>query len=487
MYREIITDPELGELELTHLVETYRELPVAQAEVYGYFDVDGSSEVKASREQAKKAFLEGEIRNPKLTYPQLEGAVIAEFLQTSERQVLDLMRQAVDLDHDQIRIRALEDLLRTAYLSIAILQLAGELQNPNISDEERTKKAELFNLANGEVYGYIKPELFFGLVDEENDRANSILNDGESSETVLRIAREYMELFKLPPGSTITPRFIPDIETVMDLKQTLEGEYADLLALVPYKNGNETLSLEEAAVLFEQAHAERMTGWSVHVVPGKSNIESRQSEKATLIGDKRKLLTGMKAVQLLLHENGIHVERRLRGDNLGDPLLSGIGLAGYGDIEEGLGVAMEEIYEGKTRDSGTQYYFALGMARGLDGTTRDFRDVFEIAWRREALREVKNGQISEEAIAKVRNKAYTQCVRIFRGTPCDIPGVVYTKDQAYFKGNQQAWELLGRMGKLPVEEQKTALSRLLAAKYDPTNEIHTQIVDQALSRVRKNG
>ena len=38
MYREVIKDPEIGELELARLAEIYRELPIAEAEVYGYVE-----------------------------------------------------------------------------------------------------------------------------------------------------------------------------------------------------------------------------------------------------------------------------------------------------------------------------------------------------------------------------------------------------------------------------------------------------------------
>ncbi len=49
------------------------------------------------------------------------------------------------------------------------------------------------------------------------------------------------------------------------------------------------------------------------------------------------------AAALLLHGSGVHVERRMRGDELDDPLLGGMGLAGYLDAEEGMAKVFEEV------------------------------------------------------------------------------------------------------------------------------------------------
>lgn len=481
MSHETITSPEQGELELARIIENYRELPIATAEVYGFFDVDGTPEIKEEREQAKQAFLNDKIRNPQLTYPKLHTTETASFLETSEKQILDLMHDAVSLDHDRIRVRAAEDILRTAYLKVAIIQIACELQDAQLSPKEKAERSELFNLANDEVHGRLEPEIFFDLVEGEREFASRLQTNSNSTAGVALLADEYLQLLPLTQVDNSTKRFKPTDETIEALKDIAESEYADLLTLVPKKPDGETLSIDELVELYEAAHVLRGTGWGVRVVPGKTNIESKQSEKATLLGGARKLLTSRDAAKLLLHENGVHVERRMRGDNLGDPMLEGVGLAGYEDFEEGLGVALEEAMDGKIRNSGEQYYLALGLARGLDGRPRDFRDTFEIAWLREALKKVKNGVVDSDMIDKARNQAYIQCTRIFRGTPCDVPGLVYTKDQSYLNGNKKAWPVLSEVAALPPEERSRAFNVLLSAKYDPTNEVHRALVAKALT------
>lgn len=476
----MLRSPELAEPELARIVESFRELPVSELEVYSYFDVDGTPEAAAIREQNKEAFLAGEIRNPQLNFPKLADEATAIFLSDSEHAVLDLMNDATRLDHDVTRVRAVEDILRTAYLNGAMLQITTEMQNEVLADEERQKYTELFNLANDEVYGRPDETIFSGLVQKEKQRAQSIIDDEGSTQYAKDIAHQFLEGTSHIDITDNVDNFEVSNEALSAIREVVELEFADLLALVP--ESGEDLGVPEMARLFEAAHELRNTGWPVRIVPGKSQLESSQSQQATLIGEKRKALPISEAGGLLIHENGVHVGRRKNGDSLSDPLLKGLGLAGYGDFEEGLGVSAEEVLQGKTRESGTQYYLAIGFARGLDGKPRDFRDTFELAWRREALKSAKHGQVDQAVMDKARKQAYIQCVRIFRGTPCDIPGMVYTKDQAYLRGNRQAWGVLTEMASLPLEKRHEAYRKLLAAKYDPTNENHVRLVSEALER-----
>ena len=480
MNKEMLRSPELAEPELARIVESFRELPVSELEVYSYFDVDGTPEAAGIREQNKEAFLAGEIRNPHLNFPKLADTQTVAFLSDSEHAILDLMNDATRLDHDVSRVRAVEDILRMAYLNVAMLQITAEMQDEDLTGEERQKYAELFNLANDEVYGRPDETIFFGLIQKERQRAQGILDENGSTQAAKDIAAQFLEGTSHIDTIATVDDFEVSQEALSAIREVVEYEFADLLALIP--ESGEALDVPAMVKLFEAGHQARNTGWPVRVVPGKSQLESSQSQQTTLIGEKRKALPLDEAGGLLIHENGIHVGRRKNGDNLGDPLLKGLGLAGYADFEEGLGVSAEEVLQGKTRESGTQYYLAIGFARGLDDKPRDFRDTFELAWRREALKSAKDGQIDEAVIDKARKQAYIQCVRIFRGTPCDIPGMVYTKDQAYLRGNRQAWGVLTEIASLPLEARREAYRKLLAAKYDPTNENHVRLVDEALER-----
>lgn len=482
MHREMLRTPELAEPELARIVESFRELPVSDLEVYSYFDIDGTPEAAAIREQNKAAFLADEIHNPKLNYPKLAYQETTKLLSDSEHAVLDLMKDATKFDHDMARVRAVEDILRTAYLNVAMLQISAEMQHGDLMDEERQKCADLFNLANDEVYGRPDETIFFGLVQKEKQRAQAIIADDRSVQLTKDVAGEFLEGTSHIDITDNVDNFEVSAEAISAIREVVEAEFADFLSLVP--ESGEALGVPEMARLFMAAHELRNTGWSVRVVPGKSQLESSQSQQTTLIGEKRKALPVGEVGGLLIHENGIHVGRRKNGDGLGDPLLKGLGLAGYADFEEGLGVSAEEVLQGKTRESGTQYYLAIGFARGLDGSPRDFRDTFELAWRREALKSAKDGQINQAGIDRARKQAYIQCVRIFRGTPCDIPGMVYTKDQAYLRGNRQAWGVLTQIASLPLDERRQAYCKLLAAKYDPTNENHIRLVNGVLERAK---
>lgn len=475
MSRETLVQPEVAEPEMTRLLEAYRELPVTNAEVYGFFDVDGSEEVSEARQRAKQEFLDGTVHNPNIPYPKLRDPDSQKFVAESQQQLLQLMLKGLYLDHDPDRVRAFEDNLRGTLLGMAFVQVAMEITADAPDDKEQLITD--FNQANDELYGELDPVAFFGLVAEERKKADALLENSEASPLAQQIAGEYKGMTPELDGMR-TERFKPSRQTIDSIGELVGELYGDILELVPRQD--EKLSTEQFAELFRAAHERRGTGWSVEILAGKTAVESRQRDKTTVVGAERKLVDSMGAAKLLIHENGVHAERRFRGDKMEDQLFKGLGLAGYGVFEEGLGVAMEEAMEGALRNAGTQYYLAMGFARGLDGKTRDFRDTFELAWRREALKRAKDGQLDEAMVDKARAQAYNQCVRIFRGTPCDVPGMVFTKDQSYFRGNEQAWKVLEQIAQLPQNERKPAFEKILAAKYDPTSPLHQRLIDKAI-------
>lgn len=79
-------------------------------------------------------------------------------------------------------------------------------------------------------------------------------------------------------------------------------------------------------------------------------------------------------------------------------------------------------------------YILAGIALGADGTPRDARQSYEILWRLFAVRFSKDGDISDEAIAKAQNLASDHVENAFRATPQSMPGIIYTKLKVYYEG-----------------------------------------------------
>ena len=86
----------------------------------------------------------------------------------------------------------------------------------------------------------------------------------------------------------------------------------------------------------------------------------------------------------------------------------------------------------------------------------------------------KDEGLTESIVDKAKKQAYIQCVRIFRGTPGDLPGVVFPKDIAYFDGNAKIWDYLRE-----INGDKNAFIQLFKGKFNPTDPDHMELVNSA--------
>lgn len=486
MSHELLTDYDQAEKSLNRTLEQYRASPVSTLETYAYYGLDKADEAGAEkRAQQKKQFLEGEIRNPRLNYPLLETSAAVKEIAGMEKQVLDLMYASTELAHDPDREEALYDILRVRRLEIGMLEISRALTSGELVGTQKTILVEAFNMANDEAHGKLDRARFNGLVRQIQETAANLLGGGNTPDDVKEAANFYLGNTQDVRGEEAVMPLEIDPAHTKKLGEFIRGEFEDILLCVPDKPEDKKFTIDEVVEVFRAAHAIKQTDWSVRTEEGATSIDTRQSKKATVIGTKRKLPTKLELEGVLIHENGVHVQRRQRGDALGDPLLGGTGLAWYLDAEEGICSILEQSINGKETEPGVQYYMTIGLARGLDGhQPRDFRAVYELEWRRRLMSEFENkGIVEEERIEKLKDLSYNVCVRIFRGTSCDIPGMVYTKDQAYFSGTQKMRELIMDIINLPEEGRYKAFDRLFVAKYDPTNAKHDQLVERALSNI----
>lgn len=477
MSAELITNPEAAEVRLQEIIERFRQTPLSTLETYGYFDLDDTPGCAEARAEQEHLFQSGEVRNPSLNYPVLAKNDAAAILAGMERTVLDLMADSTDIAHDEDRETALYDILRIRRLEVGMLDISRLFINGQPLDE---KAVEFFNLANDEVHGKLETARFKALMLEVQQKSRQLL--GADIPEIVQEAASYIiaNTGAVTSKDEITRPIEVNLDQLNRLGELVREKFADLIACVPKKEEGETLSTEELLEVFKKAHQVRNTGWGQRIQPGKKSVDTRQSELNTVIGDKRKEPTSAEAKALIIHENAVHVERRRRGDASGDMLLGGTGLAGYLDAEEGLAKILEQALSGKASDSGVQYYTALGLARGLDSAPRDFRDVYELEYRRRIIKDYEDkGDIDEKRSQKLKELAYNTCVRIFRGTPCDVPGMVYTQDQAYYMGNQKMLEVVLNIVDLPDAQRDEAFDILFAAKYDPTNTLHVKLVNKA--------
>ncbi len=166
-----------------------------------------------------------------------------------------------------------------------------------------------------------------------------------------------------------------------------------------------------------------------------------------------------KAIQFCVHEIVGHLQRleMSKKQNLG---LLQFGLAGYMEAEEGIASMCAQAIADEVSDwAGLKQYYAIGLARGMDGIPRDFRQVYEILFPYFLSTAPEN---IKDKKAWAQSKAFHLCVRTFRGTDCKTKGVCYTRDIIYRTGNIKIWQLL--------KKQPEKLPLLFMGRYDPTNK-----------------
>ena len=181
-------------------------------------------------------------------------------------------------------------------------------------------------------------------------------------------------------------------------------------------------------------------------VPSTENITRRKMSRNRLAG-------------LVAHEIHTHVARRVNGER-SKLMLLGFGLDRYVKGEEGVATYKEQQITGAKEFAGVPYYLAIAAAKGFDGVPRDFRDTFEFM----------KLYYSGKGVNDPNTSAWNTCVRIFRGTTCETPGAVFTKDLAYLAGNREVWTL--------VKNDENVVQKFSVGKYDPSREDHVAFLLQ---------
>lgn len=419
----------------------FKEIGAFQA--YEYFE-DPSS----ARASEKKHFLAGEKENPDLHYPSLD----LEQINVREERLLGLK--------DDVLAREKNEVIKNIYRWRINEKLAENrmLRAAALSDMRRFRRYSEF------IYGKPSPEIFSHLLSvlrKDLERLKTNSSDNVRSEIDSFLAQ-------LPDMPATDIGSIPeDIES--EVQALANQEISDLIVL-PEKNEGERYDAQDVQAAFEQALQKlEAVGWLVRIESGRAGINTNQEQKLVQIPEKQSRLA--KSLQgIVLHEAGTHVRRRVNGERTRLKLL-GLGLDRYEGGEEGIARMKEEALAGKSKDfADLAPHLAIGLARGVDGTPRDFRQTFKIMERYWYFQSLINGKSAEDARSRSGNDAWITTVRTFRGTDCKTPGVAFTKDIIYREGNIAVWEAL--------EKNRPEMHRWNIGKYDPSNPRHIWVLDQ---------
>lgn len=401
----------------------------------------------ADRDAEKAAFLSKGEGNPTLRCPDIDLARTED----RENQLLQLKKDIRSQEKDPVTKQAYLWRINEKIAELRLLQAARD------GDMRR------FKVWNRFVYGEPSPEIFAYTIQNIASEAAEL-----TSSDVPEVQKAAMDLLSvLPTMDAPTSYDLPDEETFRVAQEVTQKEFGHLIARI---NENREYEAEEMRALFEEAlKAIEADGWAAITDPKRKKLFNVSQElkqvQSPMNGKHRDAI-----VRLIMHEIATHVARRVNGERSKLKLL-GLGLDRYEGGEEGVAKMREQVTEGEVTDfAGLAGHLAVGLAIGVDGKPRDFRDVYTILEKYYLLNKLKKGGSYEEALSQAQTSAWNKSVTIFKGTDCATPGVCFTKDMIYREGNIGVWELVG---KNPDE-----LMRLSVGKYDPTNPRHIWILTQ---------
>ncbi len=424
-------------------------------EAYEYFDGD-----KDYRNAHREVFFRGEIENPTLDYPKLDIAK----LQERESELLRLKRDLLMKETNKIVREAYRPKLNEKIAELRMLQAAS------IGDMRRFRRYSEF------IYGKPSNNVFAYTVNELKKQANNVIEEA-SNKSYEEMGIDYQELSStaeeliriLPDMPEVTIAELPDDKTIQTAKETTLNEFGNIITL---PEADTTYKPEDLLNVFSEAIEEmELQGWTVIEDDSSATaIRASQESKEVKVPRSDRSFDSLKVQQLIVHELGTHAKRRDRGER-SRLMLLGLGLDRYEGGEEGVATMREQTIVGKVDEfAGFVGHLSIGLAYGLDGSPRDFRQVFEITKLYYKMKGLLAGKTKEKAERYADLNAWNRTVRTFRGTDSATPGVAFTKDIVYREGNIAVWNI--------VKKNPEEMMRFSVGKYDPSNPRHIWILDQ---------
>lgn len=426
-----------------HLYEPF--LHAASLQAYEYLSGDNKH-----RSEQKRQFIAGEINNPELDYPDID----IESIENTEIELLSMKREILSNEQNEVIKQTYRWRLNEKIAEIRMLKATSS------NDMRRFKKYSEF------IYGKPSTDIFAYTSNSIYQDAQQFTNS-ENSE----IQQAAISLLKVLP-EMYQPKItdLPDLETIKYAHQQTTKELGDLIDIPAETTKLDVQQIQEA---FETA-IDRVggdDGWKVEIdeKSSKTAISVNQEEKQINIPQSR-TVTKNKLAGLIVHEIGTHVARRTNGERSKLKLL-GLGLDRYESGEEGIATMREQAIANKMNEfRGLDGQLAIGLALGLDGQPRDFRQVYDTLEKYYLFKNLISKKDLPEATEKAQNSAWNRAVRTFRGTNCKTPGVCFTKDIVYREGNIGIWDV--------IKNNPEEMLRFNVGKYDPANSRHLWILEQ---------
>lgn len=469
MGQESIPTPPLADvkrfenLSLQEAVERFVVSPEASIEPYEYFSNPADS---------RRAFLAGEVDNPRLGYI-VEDTTRLEEYRVRLQKTLGAVEDNVDTT--EVSENAFYEVVADRTASVNLVLQSMRVDGMDEADPKFDTETQRLQTATNELYGVPEEDDFFAVIAAERQQAVALLEKPDLEPEHRKLVEDFLRLMpEAPNGSEDRTLYRPDAETVEHYHQVVTETFTPILQEVTLDDEMEYETEAMTRAFSGALAALGIEGWTSQLKPDSSVISTSQEENIIYVGENRSPATGKSLRGLLLHEVGIHVNRRVLGEQTPNALLWNLGLRGYYPSEEGLGMIVEQALHKEPRTAGIAHYRNIGLSLGLDGQPRDFRDVFEIEWRQQVVAMMSEGKTPTQAdIERARGLAYNRVYRIKRGMPTHVKGATYTKDIAYFNGSIQMWRYLA-----DADLDADGFKKILTGKFDPLREDHWSVVNE---------
>lgn len=460
MSAERLLDPELQISHIEGIVE--RQPEVAGLRVYEYFRSDAASQ--------REAFIAGEMENLDLEYRLLTSENVTRLKEPMEEALMTLLP-----GESNPKSEALFDAVEFRYSELFLADMSRVMQSEDATDAEKDEAAGWFKQTSENLYGAPDKQVFSALA-----RRSLVARTehGGNDDDRTRGVRDELAGLIGPVDETDYEPYRPPAELVERIGTLTRERFA---GLVDHIDPDKTYDVPGMVAALDESLDKmggRDLGWHTAVTPNSSVLGVAAHQHLVEVGEGRKPINGALLQAKTIHELGIHVGRSINAERAGW-LAATYGMDGYTNFEEAVATAVEDSYRGKFVSQGEDYQLVAGLAYGHDNhEPRNFRGTYEVMWRAEALKRAGGGPLSEDHIQKAQKKAFGSCLRMFRGTDTQRPGVIYTKDLSYFGGQEQAWAVLSEI------ETQEDFDIVFAGKVDLSRPNHRRIAGSILDTNR---
>lgn len=412
---------------------------------------------KEFRDSQKEAFLSGEIEHPVLDLPKIN----LEELKQREQGLLFLKAKIISDEPNEVVKQAYRWKINEKIAQILMLRAAKQ---GNMIRFERY---------NHFIYGKPSKEIFAYTVRTMRNQAQEVLDNSESSTALRAAAEDILSTFTEPEVESNI--HLPSQETFDAAKQATLAEMGDIIDIEPFEGKVDADAIVE---YFEQALIKRGIAksqggnWQIIKETGSTSAIYVSPNEEVKVPDTRRI-SFVDLINKIVHEIGTHVTRDVHGKRSRLMLLrQGLDRTGFG--EEGVANMREIVTTQEILDDfpGINHYLGISLAEGLDGTPSSFARVHKMITTHRYFKQQLAGREPVEAMRLARSAAYTDCVRIFRGTDCATPGVSFNQDMAYRGGTIAVFALISTV------EGRVEMRRFSIGGYDPINKRHIWILDE---------